>query len=676
MSDICESIINDFLSGHISHKDMEEGLTSIFMASSNSSHQALGYLQKLYLSERINDVQFRELSHSVSNLSIQSTLSGNQGTTDVSYFDEDKTLHLTDASEAPAREDEASDQTVIIRTDTAMPVTDHSLATGEPSETRNRNRDNERPRQSSSSSSGSSRRSSRTKHDNLGPGVILKNRFVLLERLGQGGMGVVFKAKDMLKVEAQDKDPFVAIKVLTDAFKKYSGSFIALQREASKAQRLAHPNIATVYDFDRDGDTVFMTMEYLQGRPLNRLIKEISQKPLDIDKALDIIEQLCHGLSYAHEKKLIHSDFKPGNCFLLNDGSVKLLDFGIARASTAAGEEKETTMFDPSKLSAVTPAYATPEMFAGMSPDPRDDIYGLACVAYQLLAGGKHPYNKVAAPKIKELGIKPKPIKGLNRRQQRTLVKALVVNRDERIPTVEKFLEGMQARKSHTKQLILGALFLFLIGAGLGYKPFMAFQEEQRLYDKIDRIKSGDKALMIETIWGLDQLNTEQRQILSVGLRREIITFFSDRIDTVFRPDEGLYDYPQAVDLLRQAKQLYPDSVALSSLEEQIKDKKDRLMTSLLALYNRYLRSKALIKTESGEDMTTVLPLLRRVDPRHYLLKDEKLADLYHSEAERKLTAKQFDEAIQYIETGLRFFPEHSRLQTLNRLINVRQVGQ
>lgn len=451
MSEICETIINDYLTGIITVSDMEEGLTSIFHASKTSSSDTLSYLQKLYTQQKLTDEQFKALSQTVSHISIQTTLSGNNGTTDISYFDEDKTLHLTDSSETLFDKDDSADQTVIIRTDTAMPITDVSI-TGNSIEHSEVNTNH--------TLEGVKRKPVKTKHENLGPGVILKSRFVLLDRLGQGGMGVVFKAKDMLKVEAQDKDPYVAIKVLTDAFKKYSGSFIALQREASKAQRLAHPNIATVYDFDRDEDTVFMTMEYLQGKPLNRLIKELPQKPLKVEQALHIIEQLCHGLAYAHEKKLIHSDFKPGNCFLLNDGSVKLLDFGIARASTIAGEEKEQTMFDPGKLSAVTPAYATPEMFAGMSPDPRDDIYGLACVAYQLLAGGKHPYNKVAAPKIKELGIKPKHIKGLNRRQQRTLLKALVVTREDRIPSVEKFLEGIQARKSHSKQILLGASFL------------------------------------------------------------------------------------------------------------------------------------------------------------------------------------------------------------------------
>ncbi len=671
MSEICESIIDDYLSGILSRKDMEEGLTSIFHATHDSSSATLAYLQQLYTLDKLNDEQFKNLSKTVSEISIHTTLRGSQASTDISYFNEDKTLHVTDLSETPGKSDDMADQTVIIRTDTAKPVTDLNYR-----QSAQKNDDislDDDITEESNPTSIPVPKAAKTKHENLGPGVTLKNRFVLLERLGQGGMGVVFKAKDLLKVEAKDKDPYVAIKVLTDAFKKYSGSFIALQREASKAQRLAHPNIATVYDFDRDGDTVFMTMEYLQGKPLNRLIKELAQKPLKTDQALHIIEQLCHGLAYAHEKKLIHSDFKPGNCFLLNDGSVKLLDFGIARASTVAGEENEKTMFDPGKLSAVTPAYATPEMFAGMNPDPRDDIYGLACVAYQLLAGGKHPYNKVAAPKIKELGIKPKAIKGLDRRQQRTLIKALTVNREDRIASVDKFLDGIRLKKSHSRQILLGALFIAIIGAGAGYKPFLKFREEQALYDKIDRIKAGDKALMIETIWSLDQVSKDQQQILSVGLRREIITFYRDRIKTVFRPKDGLYDYPQAIELLNQAKQHYPDSVALSSIEEQIKEQKDRLMTNLISLFNRYVKAKKLIKTESGEDLTTVLPLLKRVDPKHYLLKDSKLAELYLSESEKYLAQSDFVTATEYIQTGLKFFPDHPRLQSLDKQINAQK---
>ena len=660
MSEVCESLINDYIAGALDMADLEDGLASIFVALPNGHSEAQSYLQSLYTSDKIDSNGFTQISHVISKININSTLKNSQEA-DISYFAEDKTMHLTDLSDlSPGNDTEdGNDKTVIVRASSSgqeIEISEPSISMGEDDSPMSP-KIVENPQKTA-------------RYENLGPGVTLKDRFVLLEKLGQGGMGVVFKAKDLLKVEAQDKDPYVAIKVLTDAFKKYSGSFIALQREASKAQRLAHPNIATVYDFDRDGNTVFMTMEYLQGKPLNQLIKEINKKPLKLDQALHIIEELCSGLAYAHEKMLIHSDFKPGNCFLLSDGHVKLLDFGIARASTQTEEERENTMFDPAKLSAVTPAYATPEMFAGMNPDPRDDIYGLACVAYQLLAGGKHPYNKVASPKIKELGIKPKPIKGLNRRQQKTLMKALTVSREDRIGDVEKFAEGMRNRKSHSKTILLAVLFVGVIAAGIGYKPFLAFQAEQQLYDKIQLIKDGDKALMIETIWSLDQLNPEQQKIISVGLRREIITFYRDRIRSVFRPKEGLYDYPQAQNLLAQAKKHYPDSVALSTIEDQVKEQRDRLMNSLISLYKRYFNAKKLVKTPNGEDLITVLPLIKRVDPKHFLLKDKALSDLYLSESEKLIAKRKYNEAANYLITGLKLFPDDARLQSLNKQIN------
>jgi len=665
MSEVCKTLIDDYITGILEIADFEEALASTFGDVPSSHIKAQSHLQKLYESDKIDSNGFSEISHLISKVNIEATIRKNPDTAvgnnvDQANLDEDQTLHLTDITDlTDLTEDGSSDKTVLVRAEaTQQQNTDTSTQNPRADDTSVfKTKVIEKPHKSK-------------KYDSLGPGVTLKERFVLLEKLGQGGMGIVFKAKDLLKVEAQDKNPYVAIKVLTDAFKKYSGSFIALQREASKAQRLAHPNIATVYDFDRDSDTVFMTMEYLQGKPLNQLIKEVLKKPLKKDHALHIIDELCSGLAYAHEKLLIHSDFKPGNCFLLNDGHVKLLDFGIARASTQTDEERENTMFDPAKLSAVTPAYATPEMFAGMNPDPRDDIYGLACVSYQLLAGGKHPYNKVASPKIKELGIKPKSIKGLNRRQQRTLMKALAVVREDRIETVEKFADGMRSQKSHAKTILLVTLFLAIIGAGIGYQPYLDFRSEQALYDKIRSIKQGDKALMIETIWTLDQQNPEHQKILSVGLRREIITFYRDRIRSVFRPKEGLYDYPQAISLLAQAENHYPDSVALSTIEDQVKEQKDRLMSSLISLYKRYYKNMKLIKTTNGEDLTTVLPLIRRVDPKHYLLTDKKLASLYLSEAEKLVSKRDYKAASNYILTGLKLFPEDTRLLGLSKQIN------
>ena len=662
MSDACELIINDYICGALNVTELDEGLKSLFSAMPSCHVAAQNHLQNLFATDSINPTHFTEISQLISKVNIHSTLkSGNE--TDIPYFDEDQFCHITDITEPPLDIDKKS---IIIKRniDNTQDIAKSSLPLIQLYADKIY-RQVDAPLKTQKVQD----------EITLGPGMILKERFVLLEKLGQGGMGVVYKAKDLLKVEAQDKNPYVAIKVLTDAFKKYSGSFIALQREASKAQSLAHPNIATVYDFDRDSNTVFMTMELLQGKPLNQLIKEIVKKPLKKNQALHIIEALCSGLAYAHEKMLIHSDFKPGNCFLLNDGQVKLLDFGIARARTQTDEDREKTLFDPAKLSAVTPAYATPEMFAGMDPDPRDDIYGLACVAYQLLAAGKHPYNKVAAIKIKELGIKPKPIKGLNRKQQRTLMKALTVSRKDRITTVEKFAEGMRSNKSHAKTLVLGTIFIAIIATGIGYKPFFEFRSEQALYNNIDLIKQGDKALMIETIWSLEQLNPEQKKIISVGLRREIITFYNNRIRSVFRPKAGLYDYPQASNLLLLAKKLYPDSIALSTIEDQIKEQKDHLMIRLVSLHNYYFKNKLLTKTKNGEDLTTVMPLIKRVDPKHYLLKDKKLANLYLSEAEKLITRRLYKDSSAYVATGLKLFPDDIRLQNLNKQINASFVN-
>jgi hypothetical protein len=223
--------------------------------------------------------------------------------------------------------------------------------------------------------------------------------------------------------------------------------------------------------------------------------------------------------------------------------------------------------------------------------------------------------------------------------------------------------------------MILAAIFMAIIVTGIGYKPFFKFRSEQALYNKIELIKQGDKALLIETIWSLEQLNTEEQKIISVGLRREIITFYHNRIRSVFRPKVGLYNYPQASNLLLQAKKHYPDSVALSTIEDQIKEQKETLMIQLVSLYKHCFKNKLLTKTENGEDLTTVMPLIKRVDPNHYLLKDKKLADLYLSEAEKLITSRQYKDSSHYIITGLKLFPDDTRLQNLNKQINVQFVN-
>ena len=161
-------------------------------------------------------------------------------------------------------------------------------------------------------STGNEAKRSGTDTGEMRVGGVLKERFVLEEVIGSGGMGVVFKALDLRKQEAKDKDPYVAIKVLNSDFRNNPVSFIALQRETKKAQTLSHPNVVTVYDFDRDGDHVFMTMEYLRGQPLYRFIKDNCRKGLPFKCAWPIIRGMGEALAYAHKKKHRSLRFQTG----------------------------------------------------------------------------------------------------------------------------------------------------------------------------------------------------------------------------------------------------------------------------------------------------------------------------------------------------------------------------
>jgi len=278
----------------------------------------------------------------------------------------------------------------------------------------------------------------------LSVGVVIKDRFVLKEELGRGGMGTVFKALDLRKVEANDREAFVALKVLNIDFRDNPVSLIALQRETKRAQTLSHPNIITVYDFDRDGAQVFMTMEHLQGRPLSNLIRELPPGGMGFKRAWPIMEGMCAALAYAHKKNIVHSDFKPGNVFITGQNEAKVLDFGIA---TAIGRSDkggaDTTVFNARDLGAMTPAYARLEQIRDQAPDARDDIYALACVCYELLAG-QHPFRKLSAENASELNLHPKPIAGLKRSQWKALQRGLAFKQEDRIKSVEEFAKLLQ----------------------------------------------------------------------------------------------------------------------------------------------------------------------------------------------------------------------------------------
>lgn len=271
-----------------------------------------------------------------------------------------------------------------------------------------------------------------------GVGDVLNERFVLEERIGSGGMSTVYKALDRRKLEADDRNPYVAVKVLNVEFRSHPQSLIALQREAKKSQGLAHPNIVRVYDFDRDGATVYMTMEYLPGKSLAQVFRARDFKGMSQEEAMPILEQIGDALRFAHDNGIVHADFKPANVILTDSGRVKIIDFGIARAFQRPDQaDMEATRFDPASLGALTPTYASPEMLEHQEVDPRDDVYALGCIAYEMLTG-RHPFGRMQATEARDGGLQLERRKGLTGRQWKALKRALAFDRDQRTPTVAK----------------------------------------------------------------------------------------------------------------------------------------------------------------------------------------------------------------------------------------------
>jgi serine/threonine protein kinase len=314
---------------------------------------------------------------------------------------------------------------------------------------------------------GASRHSSMSEQiasDNEGL-TIVDGRYVLEQRLGGGGMGVVYRARDQLMEKHRDRDPFVALKLISEALRDNNEARTLLQRECSRAQKLSHPNIVRVFYFgwDRSTDFDYLTMELLRGESLERLIRG---QPAGVgwDRASRAIAQLCDALAYAHSEGIVHSDIKPSNLFMTESGTLKVLDFGIAAPMRGAETASSETLLNPRRLGAVAPRYSSLEMFLGKDADPSDDVYSAACVIYELLTGS-HPYDALETPRAAELGLEPKPIGILSRSQNRALRRALNFRRIDRTGTMAELRDGLLQPESTKRGLRLE--YLAVAGAVL-----------------------------------------------------------------------------------------------------------------------------------------------------------------------------------------------------------------
>ncbi|HEY1726500.1 MAG TPA: protein kinase [Steroidobacteraceae bacterium] len=269
-------------------------------------------------------------------------------------------------------------------------------------------------------------------------GTLLRGRYELLQLLGRGGMASVYKARDKYRTSLGVADCFVAIKIV-QPHPSRPGSVEALGREFHNAQRLSHPNVVNVYDIDREGDARFYSMEYLDGERLGQLLTRAGDR-LPRRYALAIIRDVGAAIAHAHSRGVVHSDVKPNNVMVTREGHVRVLDFGSG--IVRPGEPWIAELSPGGSYRQATPAYASCEQLQGWCADPRDDIYALACLAYQLLAG-RHPFEQRSALVARGRRLRPRRPPSMRGDHWRALRRGLSWSREQRNMTMEKWLEQL-----------------------------------------------------------------------------------------------------------------------------------------------------------------------------------------------------------------------------------------
>jgi beta-lactam-binding protein with PASTA domain/predicted Ser/Thr protein kinase len=266
-------------------------------------------------------------------------------------------------------------------------------------------------------------------------GSVIGDRYRIEARIGSGGMAEVYRGVDPVLNRT------VAIKVLLPQFARDASFVERFRREAQAAARLNHPNIVSVYDTGADGDTQYIVMEFIEGRTLAEFL-DAGRRPTPV-QAAEIAQKVCSALTAAHSQGVIHRDIKPGNIMVTREGTVKVMDFGIARITSGVETAPQT--------SAVlgTASYLSPEQAQGGPLDARTDIYSLGTVLYEMLAGrppfmGESPVA-VAYKQVNEAPIPPSQINAdIPPRLDAVVMRALSKNPANRYQTAKEFSEDLE----------------------------------------------------------------------------------------------------------------------------------------------------------------------------------------------------------------------------------------
>jgi serine/threonine protein kinase len=301
-------------------------------------------------------------------------------------------------------------------------------------------------------------------------GSLVAGRYRLKALLARGGMSLVYRAEDTQRSGSRAD---VAVKVVAPAFVGRS-SRRELEREGSLLAELDHPGVVRLLDHGQHGENAYLVMELLDGERLRDVL--IGRRPhgLPVDQVVQVTRDLADAVAYLHRRGLVHRDIKPANILITASGEVRLIDFGL---SAASGDAVVPTGFNslaglsPRAPKAFTPLYASPEMLLGAPPDPRDDVYGLGCVVYEMLTG-RPPWGKLPADEAAHRKLTASRPTGLSAARWAVLRSAIAFRAAERPADAGAFLSAFFAPRRASRTWGLAAAILVGVAFGIALLPF------------------------------------------------------------------------------------------------------------------------------------------------------------------------------------------------------------
>jgi len=281
----------------------------------------------------------------------------------------------------------------------------------------------------------------------LSPGSIFAGKYQIIEEIGKGGMGWVYRAFD------REIEEYVAIKIIRPEIADDKNIIQRFRNELKIARKISHKNVCRMFDLNKEGDIVYITMEYVQGEDLQSSIRRMGL--LSIGKSIFIAKQICEGLSEAHRLGVTHRDLKPQNIMIDWDGNARIMDFGIARS-------RETEGITDSRGVVGTATYMSPEQVEGITVDIRSDIYSLGIILYELVTGcvpfnGNTPMS-VALKRILQAPAEPRKINTqIPGELSKVIMTCINKDRDKRYQSTKELLLALSEIEAqlHTTEKII-----------------------------------------------------------------------------------------------------------------------------------------------------------------------------------------------------------------------------